>query len=248
MHVEKYRKDAAGHILRHYNRTAKNYSNKEIDKSRTVLNYNLAPDREQTDVDYYKNRLKEVKCLKRKDVNTLCDWIVTLPKGEFSDDEDKEFFRTAYEFMQKRYGEKNVISAWVHRDEGGQPHMHFCFIPVLDAKGIEKVCAKEVINKTELQKIHYEIDEVMKQRFGRDIGLVNSATSGGNKTVLELKKQKLRADVQALEKVRTAEINQIADMIRKKPSILAEISRAVRIAMGKELPVKNIEMAHERSR
>lgn len=41
-----------------------------------------------------------------------------------------DFFCAAYDFLANRYGEENVVQAIVHDDEGGQPHLHFCFIPV----------------------------------------------------------------------------------------------------------------------
>lgn len=49
MHVEKYEKSAVGHMLRHYNRMANNMSNRDIDSSRTSLNYNLCG-HDETDI------------------------------------------------------------------------------------------------------------------------------------------------------------------------------------------------------
>ena len=187
MHVEKYTKDAVRHLLQHYSREAKNYSNKDIDKERTAHNYNLCE--RENDFEYYKQRLSEVKCQNRADVKTLCDWVITLPKDLFSDEEERCFFKAAYDFMKDRYGEDNIISAWVHCDEAGQHHMHFAFIPIVfdKKKGVYKVSAKEVINKKELQIIHKEIEAYISESLGRDVIMLNGATKAGNKTVEELK-------------------------------------------------------------
>ena len=46
MHVEKYEKAAVGHLLKHYDRTAEHIGNKDVDRSKSSLNYNLC-EREQ---------------------------------------------------------------------------------------------------------------------------------------------------------------------------------------------------------
>lgn len=244
MHVEKFQKNAVGHMLRHYNRIAMHFGNENIDHMRSDLNYNLAPKRKQYDIEYYKSRLSEVKCQNRADVKTLCDWIITLPKGDFTQEQEQLFFRSAYDFMAKRYKEENVISAWVHKDESGQPHLHFAFIPVCvdKKKGIEKVSAKEVLTRNELRCIHREMAEHMSNIFGHDIGILNGATAGGNKTIMELKAQDTQKEILALNKIKEQSVFDIAQTIKKTPKVLADISKAVRIAMGEE------QMEHKQNR
>ena len=57
LHVEKFNKNAVGHMLQHYNRLAVNYGNEAIDCLRSDLNYNLAPKRDVNDFTYYHQRL-----------------------------------------------------------------------------------------------------------------------------------------------------------------------------------------------
>ncbi len=252
MHVEKYTKNAVGHLLLHYGRWVAHFGNKDIDHLRSDFNYNLAPARGMGDFDYYQKRLSEVKCQNRADVKTLCDWIVTLPKENFSEEQERRFFQTAYDFMAKRYGEKNVVSAWVHKDEGGQPHLHFAFIPVcIDRKkGIEKVSAKEVLTRTDLQNIHPEMAACMERVFGRDIGILNGETAGGNKTVMELKAKELKQEVASLKELKEQSIVEVAQSIRKQPKLIEAITRAIRIALGKEKPpiIRDREHIREQSR
>jgi hypothetical protein len=115
----------------------------------------------------------------------MCTWIVTLPQG-FS--RDREFFETAYDFLSERYGDKNVISAYVHMDEN-QPHIHFSFVPVVTDKknGKEKVSAKELLTKVELQRFHPALQAALEASLGQEVPVLNGATAGGNRTVAELK-------------------------------------------------------------
>lgn len=78
-HAAKYAASATGHMLSHYDRS-KSHLGENIDPERTNLNYNLAPHREGGQLEFMHKRMAEVRCLKRADVNVLCDWVVTLPK------------------------------------------------------------------------------------------------------------------------------------------------------------------------
>lgn len=165
MNCEKFTRNQSGNILVHCDRSDPNrtYKNQEIDHSKTYLNYNLAPEHTgMTDYEFMKKRCEEFKVLKRKDVNWLVSWVITMPtdyKGNKA-----LFFREAYNFMENRYGKDNVVSAYVHLDETS-PHMHFCFVPVIfDKKKQEyKVNAKQCINKVELKQIHPEMQEYLEK-------------------------------------------------------------------------------------
>lgn len=129
---KKFNKQATLNQLKHVTREIKYPKNIDIDKSRSHLNYSLSPERDITDYEYLKERLSEVEITAdNSDRIYMSGWVITKPvdlKDEFEDD----FFKECYNFLKDRYGEKNVISANVHKDESGQPHMHFCFTPVTE--------------------------------------------------------------------------------------------------------------------
>ncbi|MBO6309005.1 MAG: plasmid recombination protein [Oribacterium sp.] len=225
MHVEKYNRGVMGHMLGHYDRTHPG-SKSQIDDTKTHLNYNLAAEEQPLpQLDFIHQRLTEVKVHKRKDVNVFCDWVVTAPK-ELSEHEYDTFFNETYSFMSKRYGKDNVISAYVHMDES-QPHMHFAFIPVTTdkKKNIPKLCAKEVLTKTELRAIHKDMSQHMERVFGRDIGILNGATALGNVTVdmLRENKKKVEAVHDSVIREKTTELervrNSAAGKIFKKDTV-----------------------------
>lgn len=189
-HVEKYTAGAAGRMLAHYARTpVKERGNENIRPELTVLNWNAAEaDQPVPQVEYLHRRLKEVRVQKRKDVNVLCDWVVTKPHN-LPDEYSRAFFESAYCFMRDRYGVKNVVSAYVHCDEVS-PHMHFAFIPIVPDKkrGGEKLCAKELINRQELQCFHTALQNAVERDLGMNVQILNEATKDGNRSVSELKK------------------------------------------------------------
>lgn len=209
MHVEKYTKSALGNILKHYSREQKNPECRDnINPELTKLNYNLAPTREITDYQFVQQRLNEVKHLNRDDVNIIADWIITLPK-DFSGNEE-QFFQTVYRGMCSRYGEENVVSAWIHKDEPqAQPHLHYCFIPVqhtVDKNGheIEKLNAKAVLNRQELKEIHPFMEKYL-ERNHIPAHLLNGKTRDANKSVKELKQEQAIRDLKAVQTLRAVQ-------------------------------------------
>lgn len=215
-HVAKFIRGTCGLLSRHYDRYKDKehpeevkYKNQDIDPERTHLNYNLAPMREQ--MPYLKKRLEEVHCLKRDDVNVMCDWVVTAPK-ELPAEHQREFFEVVYKHLADKYGEKNVISAYVHMDEK-QPHMHFAFVPVVYdvKKGKEKVSAKEALNRSQLKRFHPELQKVIdnwieEKEYDFECNVLNGATENGNKTIEELKIESLK-EIRKEEEYLTEEAN-----------------------------------------
>lgn len=209
-HVEKFTKEALGHLCRHFERgTGKDgkpirYSNQEIDVSRSHLNYNLAPQR-TNQLEFIKQRCGEVYCLNRADVNVLCSWAVTEPQ-QLPEEERERFFRSVYQFMENRYGKENVVSAYVHMDET-TPHIHFAFVPITfdDKKNRYTVSAKKLINKKELQTFHTDLQEHLDKEFkGRlnkeAYAVINGSTAEGNLSLKEFKRLKASEDLKKAQK------------------------------------------------
>lgn len=250
-HMAKFKASASGHMMSHYDRSKSNISG-SIDWERTPLNYNLAPDRSgMSQLDFLHQRLSEIKVQKRADVNVFCDWVVTLPKeklnedgewvkAEYTDEEIKDFFKENYNFLVEKYGEKNVISAYVHMDET-QPHMHFAFVPVVEDRKWnekhpesprEKLSAKECVTRLDLREFHTELQERMDERFGADkFPVLNGATIGGNLTMAELRAIKttneICGDLTVLQIDRDdlgAEVKELSEKLQKTSDELQNAS------------------------
>lgn len=164
-HLKHYHRSGVKDILEH-NKRENNYSNQDIDPKRSKYNYSLSG--HEDDFEYYKQRLSEVHCLNRANVNTLSSWVVTLPKGIKQEDQ-KKFFQETVNFLKDRYGEKNVVSADVHFDET-TPHLHFTFIPVVwdEKKNREKVDRKSIFTIKELKTFHNSLQNHLQSVLGYD--------------------------------------------------------------------------------
>lgn len=196
---------AIGHLCAHYERSVAvgHYGNEDIDQSRLHEDgVNLAPDRgKQT--DYIKKKIAEVmdgRTLRKDAVRMVC-WIVDAPPN-LPKEKEPEFFQAAYDFMLDRYGCKSgmgedcVVSAYIHRSES-TPHLHFAFIPVLERNGQRRMCAKEVVGRSDLASFHKDLASYMEQKgicSERDIlnGKTQRDSSGRALSVKELKRSRQR--------------------------------------------------------
>lgn len=226
MHCAKYNKQGLGNLLSHYerkNNKYRKYANENIDKEKTINNYNLAPEHEEGLYKFIKNRVEELNIIKRKTAIWACDWCITVPQ-EIKDDEEKykEFFQKTYEFLKNRYDEKNVVCSYVHLDET-TPHMHFCFIPVIHkqecefdsgtgnliTKTVEKVLAKEVITKAELSSIHTDLQRFLENELDFEAKILTGTTNKKYKNVNELKyktelEKQIKENQQTLDEMKKA--------------------------------------------
>ena len=150
---QKYKRANLKGIYRHNERKNTNYSNENIDKGRTHLNYHLKESQYSYEKEFdmlrkeydLKGQIKEVS-------NIVCEYIITSDKkffDEIGEEETKRYFKTAYDFVcqYKNLGEQYILSAIVHMDEE-TPHMHLLFIPVVhtlnkQAKEIDKIACSE---------------------------------------------------------------------------------------------------------
>ena len=208
MNLKKYRdmRDI-GHLCKHYSRTVKsnNYSNKEIQLDKIKDDYNLAPEREQ-ESEYIKLLINDIstenKKTIRKDAVKMCTWIVDLPTSmkAASTEDQARFFKESYDFLVSRYGQKSgmgediVISAYVHNSET-TPHLHFAFVPILEKNNVKNLCAKDLINRTELKECQQELAIYLQEKgICKYKDILNGATQrderGRVKSVHDLKKER----------------------------------------------------------
>ncbi len=149
----KYKRENLKGIFRHNERRNKNYSNKNINKELSYLNYSIKECKHTYEKEF--DLIKEKYNLKgqvKSVSNIVCEYLITSDKGFFEKvgkQEVRRYFETAYKFVceYKNLGEQYILSAKVHMDEES-PHMHLVFIPVVhttDKKGnnIDKIACSE---------------------------------------------------------------------------------------------------------
>ena len=229
-HVKKFTANSVGGLSIHIDRKTTNHSNEDIDIERTPLNYDLC-EKEGDLQSRYHQRLSEVYCMKREDVKSCASWVVTLPEEllQSSSEEQKQFFEATYTFLSQHYGKENILSGMVHYDET-TPHIHFAFVPVVfdEKKQREKVSAKLVLTRKELQHFHSDLDDYLKEKIpmiyregilnGKTIGIDDVKILKEKSSEVELKKEQLNLSEQKLEekiKVINKDINSFKNY--KKP-------------------------------
>ena len=197
---EKLTRAQAMGAYKHNERKTKNHSNKNIDSSKTELNYYL----KKNELSYIKefDKIKEKYDLKgqiRSNSNIMCEMVFTSDQKFFDKigyEESKRYFEESYKFIceYKNLGEQNIISAVVHMDED-TPHMHLLFIPVIhttDKQGnkIDKVCCRDFwkgkTSYRDLQNSYFK--HISEKGFKLERGELVEVTNREHYSVQEYKK------------------------------------------------------------
>ena len=195
----KYKRENLKAVYRHNERKNKNYSNKDIDKTKSYLNYAL----KEPEFNYEKqiDKIREKYDLKgqiKTVSNIVCEYVITSDNDFFKrigEKETKRYFETAYKFVceYKDLGEQYILSAKVHYDERS-PHMHLLFLPVVhttDKKGnnIDKLACSEFWKAKDsyrqLQNAFFEY--MVSNGFDFKRGLPKEETNREHYTVKEYK-------------------------------------------------------------
>ena len=196
----KYKRENLKGIFRHNERRNKNYSNDNINKEKSYLNYSIKSPQYSYEKEF--DRIREKYNLKgqiKTVSNIACEYIITSDHDYFErigEEETKRFFETAYKFVAeyKNLGEQYILSAKVHMDEQ-TPHMHLIFLPVVhttDKKGnsIDKLACSEFWKAKDsyrqLQDVFYKY--MVENGFDLQRGLPKEETNRQHYSVEEYKK------------------------------------------------------------
>ena len=196
----KYKRENLKGIFRHNERRNKNYSNDNINKEKSYLNYSIKSPQYSYEKEF--DRIREKYNLKgqiKTVSNIACEYIITSDHDYFErigEEETKRFFETAYKFVAeyKNLGEQYILSAKVHMDEQ-TPHMHLIFLPVVhtkDKKGnsIDKLACSEFWKAKDsyrqLQDAFYKY--MVENGFDLQRGLPKEETNRQHYSVEEYKK------------------------------------------------------------
>ena len=250
----------------HNDRKAKNHSNKDIDSIRTYLNYYI----KKNELTYTK---EFDKCVKENNLQghlrsnsiIMCQMIFTSDQAFFDrigEQETKRYFDECYKFMcsYKNLGEKNIISAVVHLDEGA-PHMHLMFVPVVhtkdkDGKDIDKICARDFWKGRDsyrkLQDAYF--NHVKSKGFDLERGIFVEDTGRSHYSVEEYKKitnyentKKVLNNIK-LELPEVPSLNDISKISFKRDNRIMEEIIKPKDNLIKELFEENISLHKELSK
>lgn len=250
----------------HKDRKAKNHTNKDIDTTKTRLNYYIKKN-ELTYTKEFDKYLKEnnVQGHLRSNSIIMCQMIFTSDQVFFDkigEKEIKRYFDECYKFIcgYKNLGERNIISSVVHLDEG-VPHMHLMFVPVVhtkdkDGNDIDKICARDFLKGRDsyrkLQDAYF--NHVKLKGFDIERGMFVEDTDRKHYTVEEYKKitnyentRKVLKEIK-LEMPEVPNINEISKFAIKRDEKILEKIIKPQNDLIKELYKDNLALYKELSK
>ncbi len=193
------RVDAQGSYI-HNDRRSKEHSNKDIDPTRTHLNF-WCKKNELTYIREFDKMKKEydLKGTIKSNSNIMCEMMITSDNAFFNKiglEETKRYFKESYKFVcnYKNLGEKYIVSAAVHLDETS-PHMHLVYIPVIHTKDtegndIDKICCRDFWkgrdSYRQLQNAFHKY--ITSKGFDLERGLPVEETGAKHEKIEDLKK------------------------------------------------------------
>lgn len=171
------------------------HTNKDIDWSKTKENISLIEQNERFRTAVSKRiSALNLKRKPRSDATVMCQCLVTSDNAFFdkmSRSEQTEYFKQSLDFIKKRYGENNLVSATIHYDER-TPHMHVNFVPVTEDG---RLSAKDLFSPKSLRVLQDDYNRFVREN-GHDLqrGEVDSKTKH-----LEVEEYKLETKYQELK-------------------------------------------------
>ena len=162
--MEKYNSKAVKGIEIHNTRSKDSLSNPDIDHSKSDQNYALLECKNYTQKIQERLDQRSNKRKVRADAVVMCQFIITSDNEFFKTitaEQERDYFERAVKFIANRYGQDNLISAEVHKDER-TPHLHVQITPIRNGK----LCAKEIFNKTEMKALQTDFANEVGTVFG----------------------------------------------------------------------------------
>lgn len=170
--VQKIKRGQLGAVRTHNERLTDKHSNPDIDVSLSSQNISLVrPDSLATAVMGIVNeaQTKQQRQI-RKDAPVAIEYVVTASAEELAkwDDEKRgQYFADALDFLKKRHGAENVVSAEIHVDES-TPHMHVVAVPI-DLKTGRLTC-KPFTTRDQLRALQSDFAREVGEAFGLQRG------------------------------------------------------------------------------
>lgn len=229
--MQKFHKDAILGIQKHNQREGENSKNKDIDSTRTMLNYDLVnEDKIKYHEEIKKMTATRVKRKIRNDAVLVAEFFVSASPEymhAMSSDEQRKYFEASLDHIAGKYGQQNILYAVVHNDEA-TPHMHVGFVPITDDR---RLAAKEFFHgKTKIRRIQDDFHNYMNKR-GYDIER-GEPSELQHKSVHEFKKQEREKELKHLQQLvahKEKELQQMDNLVELKSAPPVEIRSERRI-------------------
>ncbi|MBY6967573.1 MobV family relaxase [Clostridium botulinum] len=231
------KKDNLFGLQKHNQRESENHNNKDIDKNKSDLNYDLVNENKinlSEKVFDLIEKIRESEKAIRKDAVLLDEFIISSDRDFFknmNENEIKKFFETSKQFFAERYGEENIISANVHLDET-TPHMHLDVCPLRNGR----LQSKNIFTRNELRNIQEELPKTLKNNgFEIERGVkgstqkhidIQTLKAREEKKLKELKEKNKEIELKiASRKEKLEEVKDLDFQIKSKKTVLNNLNQ-----------------------
>lgn len=201
IHMQKFQISDVQGIQKHNQRQGKSKSNLDIDYSKSEQNYDLLNQQKIRYESTIKQEISErVKRKPRANSVVLSEFVVTASPDymhSLSLEEQKRYFESSLNFIQKRYGKQNTLYAMVHMDEA-TPHMHIGVMPITEDN---RLSAKDMFTRKELTSLQQDFPMEMREK-GFDVERGEGSEKKHLSPQAFKEKQDLQVEVEQLSNVK----------------------------------------------
>ncbi|WP_142286362.1 MobV family relaxase, partial [Bacillus thuringiensis] len=236
-------------IQKHNQRQGKSKSNLDIDYSKSEQNYDLLNQQKIRYESTIKQEISErVKRKPRANSVVLSEFVVTASPDymhSLSLEEQKRYFESSLDFIQKRYGKQNTLYAMVHMDEA-TPHMHIGVMPITEDN---RLSAKDMFTRKELISLQQDFPLEMREK-GFDVDRGEGSEKKHLSPQAFKEKQDLEVEVEQLSNVKTHlktkvvethnQLQQTTNYIEKQNETLQKIQQQF-LSLDKKIKEKKQE-------
>lgn len=236
-------------IQKHNQRQGKSKSNLDIDYSKSEQNYDLLNQQKIKYESTIKQEISErVKRKPRANSVVLSEFVVTASSDymhSLSLEEQKRYFESSLDFIQKRYGKQNTLYAMVHMDEA-TPHMHIGVMPITEDN---RLSAKDMFTRKELTSLQQDFPLEMREK-GFDVERGEGSEKKHLSPQAFKEKQDLQVEVEQLSNVKTHlktkvaethnQLQQTTNYIEKQNETLQKIQQQF-LSLDKKIKEKKQE-------
>ncbi|MDD9300438.1 MobV family relaxase, partial [Bacillus thuringiensis] len=217
--------------------------------SKSEQNYDLLNQQKIRYESTIKQEISErVKRKPRANSVVLSEFVVTASPDymhSLSLEEQKRYFESSLDFIQKRYGKQNTLYAMVHMDEA-TPHMHIGVMPITEDN---RLSAKDMFTRKELISLQQDFPLEMREK-GFDVDRGEGSEKKHLSPQAFKEKQDLEVEVEQLSNVKTHlktkvvethnQLQQTTNYIEKQNETLQKIQQQF-LSLDKKIKEKKQE-------
>lgn len=226
-HAQKFTKTALKGLEIHNEREEKyTLSNKDIDKTKSCENYHIGECHDNYVQRFNELREEKVTGIVRSNSVAAVGIVISADK-EFFDNLDtgreKEYFESVHKKISDLYGQENIISATVHKDEA-TPHMHIIVVPITEDG---RLSAKELFNRDALKSLQDIAVDLQDEGFEIERGQINSENKhlSEEKFKIEQENQKLELERENL-RLKAQRLQETQDFFLRERERFEELKKS----------------------